>query len=516
MRMSVPMLLAFGLPLITAWAIALSAAWRGHAQELINPTGWALANRGLAGVRLWAVLGATIFTAYTYLALPGRAFLSGGSAYYAVAYMAMVTPLGFLILPRFREFAAEHGFVTAADFVRARNSSHVLALTVALTSLLAAVPYLTLQVVSLRTLLDAMGLPPGSAAGRCAILAMFTVHAATTHRGGLRVPISVAMLKAALILVTIVTACAMVAVKLGPLGHVFELAQHALADRDGDILIAPMTPTAYATLALGSALALLVYPHVVTLAYASRNSDSLRKSVVFLPVWTLVLGCFALLGVIAAGLIPASRGGGALAVPLLIRHLAPGPAAGMMFGAITVGSLLPAAVLCVAVAMQFARNVYSEYVNPTATPKHEVQVARFTALVLRVAALICAFLLRPQDAVNLHLLGGVWMVQVFPAVAIGLFTAWFHPRALLAGWGVGLASGTWLSVTGGFSPIATLPWGRDGLQVYTAVLALLLNLGTAALLTVVLKLMGVARGVDMTSAGGPLERRSRSVLMRVH
>ncbi|MFE1882581.1 sodium:solute symporter family protein [Streptomyces diastatochromogenes] len=516
MPISVPMMFAFGVPLVTAWAIALSAAWRGHAQELINPTGWALADRRLAGVKLWAVLGATIFTAYTYIVMPGRAFLSGGCAYYAVAYMVMVTPLGFLILPRFREFAAEHGFVTAADFVRARNSSHVLALVVALTSLLAAVPYLTLQVVSLRTLLDAMGLPPGSTAGRCAILAMFTVHAVTTHRGGLRVPVSVAMLKAVLILGTIVTAFVMVAVKLGPLGPVLERAQGALADRGGSILIAPMTPTAYATLALGSALALLVYPHVVTLAYASRTSESLRKSVVFLPVWTLVLGCFTLLGVIAAGLIPVSAGAGALAVPLLIRHLAPGPAAGLMFGAITVGSLLPAAVLCLAVAMQFARNVYSEYINPTATPKHEVQVARFTALVLRVAALVCALLLHPQDAVNLHLLGGVWMVQVFPTVAIGLFTAWFHPRALLAGWGVGMAAGTWLSVAHGFSPIVTLPWGRAGLQVYTAVVALALNLGTAVLLTVILQRMGVARGIDTTGGGGPLERRGRSTRMRVH
>ena len=52
----------------------------------------------------------------------------------------------------------------------------------------------------------------------------------------------------------------------------------------------------------------------------------------------------------------------------------------------------------------------------------------------------------PTDfAVNLQLLGGVWMVQIFPAMIFGLYTRWFSGWALLIGWAAGMIVGTSLS-----------------------------------------------------------------------
>lgn len=192
---------------------------------------------------------------------------------------------------------------------------------------------------------------------------------------------------------------------------------------------------------------------------------------------------------------------------MLVDQLMPGPLAGLVFGAITVGALIPAAVMSIAAATGFVRNVYVEYFQPTATPKRQVRIAKVVSLTAKVGAVAFVFGLRDQDAINLQLLGGVWILQIFPAVAVGLFTGRLHPRALLAGWGVGMATGTFLVVREGFSSIVLL--GGGSLEIYAGLLALLLNLTVAVLGTTVLERLGVPRGADATDLPSRLTVRRR-------
>ncbi len=177
-----------------------------------------------------------------------------------------------------------------------------------------------------------------------------------------------------------------------------------------------------------------------------------------------------------------------------------------MFGAITVGALVPAAVMSIAAATSFVRNVYVEYVHPTATPKRQVRIAKVVSLTAKVGAVAFVFGLRDQDAINLQLLGGVWILQIFPAVAVGLYTGWLHPRALLAGWGVGMFAGTLMVVRGGFSSIVPL---GSGPEIYAGLAALLLNLTVAVAGTAVLSRLGVPRGADLTDLPSRLHVRRR-------
>jgi SSS family solute:Na+ symporter len=223
-----------------------------------------------------------------------------------------------------------------------------------------------------------------------------------------------------------------------------------------------------------------MYPHVLTAAFAADGPATLRRSAVAMPAWTFVLGLFGLLGIaaLAAGIV-APLGNAEVAVPLLVRELLPELASGAVFGALVVGALVPAAVMSVAVAALFTRNVYVEFFLPHATPKHEVRVARWVSLLAKVAALAFVFGLREQDAINLQLLGGIWILQTFPAVALGLFTDWWHRSALLAGWAVGMAVGTVLAVAGGFTSVVAI----GPALLYVAVVALAVNLAVAAVLT---------------------------------
>ncbi|MFG2037911.1 sodium:solute symporter [Dactylosporangium sp. NPDC048998] len=475
--------------------------------ELPTLDGWALAGRQFGAVLTWFLLGGTIYTAYTFAAVPGLVYGIGALGFFALAYTVIVYPLAFVVLPRLWQAAKENGCITVADYVRARYDSPPLALVVALTGILATMPYIALQLLGIRAVLVAGGLyPTGGIAGDLTLVGVFAVLAGATYRSGLRAPTIISLAKGVLVFTTVVVVVVLVLEQLGGPAAVFRTAEETMAARgnpEASLTLAPSLYATYATLALGSALALLMYPHVLTASFAASSGDRIRKAIVGLPAWTAVLGLFALLGVaaIAAG-VRARPGNAEAAVPMMVRELTTPVAAGLVFGALAVGALVPAAVMSVGAATLFVRNVYVEYFHPTATPKHQTQVARAVSLVAKFGALAFIFGLPDQDAINLQLLGGVWILQTFPAVAIGLFIRWLHRGALLAGWLVGMVVGTVLAASGGFSSVVSIA----GLQVYVGLAALAVNLAVAAALTPALDRLGLAREAREIGANGAVLR----------
>ncbi|POX42626.1 sodium:solute symporter, partial [Streptomyces sp. Ru72] len=275
--------------------------------------GWALADRSLGPVWTWMLLGGTIFTAYTFTAVPGLAYGNGAPAFFAVPYTVIVSPLAFVLLSRLWTVARRHGYVTAADFVRGRYGSPPLALVVALTGILATMPYLALQLLGIRAVLTAGGVYPRGAAGDLVMVALFAGLAVATYRHGLRAPTVIAALKAVAVFVSLTAVTWLVLVRLGGPGPVFDGAARRLGGTDAAhsaLLLTPAQQPAYATLALGSALALLMYPHVLTAGFAADGPSTLRKTAVALPAWTGLLALFGFLGIaaLAAG-VRAPAGG---------------------------------------------------------------------------------------------------------------------------------------------------------------------------------------------------------------
>src|SRR5262249_55539387 len=155
------------------------------------------------------------------------------------------------------------------------------------------------------------------------------------------------------------------------------------------------------------------------------------------------LGLIALLGymAIAAGIKPVVTDGKADAntvVPLLYDFAFPSWFAGVAFAAIAIGALVPAAIMSIAAANLFTRNVYNEYLRPDATPAEEARTSKLASLVVKAGAVVVILVLDPQFSIDLQLIGGVIILQTLPALALGLYTRWFHRWALLAGWVVGL------------------------------------------------------------------------------
>src|SRR5712675_1117302 len=439
---------------------------------------WGLGGRQFGTWITWFLVGGDFYTAYTVIAVPALVYSVGAYGFFALPYTIIVYPFVFAVMPKLWQVAKEHGYVTAADVVHGWYGSRALELAVATTGVIATMPYIALQLIGMAAAIKALGV-----VGELPLVAAFVVLALFTYTSGLRAPALIAFVKDAMIYVAVIAAVALIPGQLGGYGAVFAAADEAFkAKGSGGVLLAPNQYVAYASLALGSALAAFMYPHTLTGVFASRSANTIRKNAVLLPAYTLMLGLLALLGYMghAAHLTIAGAND---VVPALFRSLFPSWFAGFAFAAIAIGALVPAAVMSIGAANLFTRNFWKSYVNPDISHAGEAAVAKIASLVVKVGALAFTLFLPVQYALDLQLLGGLWILQTFPALVFGLFTQWFTAPALLAGWAVGLFGGTYLAWTDGLKPLHALTFGDTTVTAYVGLIALAANIMTAVLVT---------------------------------
>jgi SSS family solute:Na+ symporter len=172
-------------------------------------------------------------------------------------------------------------------------------------------------------------------------------------------------------------------------------------------------------------------------------------------------------------------------VPALFKAVFPSWFAGFAFAAIAIGALVPAAVMSIGAANLFTRNIWKSYINPDITHVGEASVAKVASLVVKVGALAFILFLPTQYALDLQLLGGLWILQTFPALVFGLFTCWFRAEGLLLGWAAGIGWGTWTAWSNGLKPLASIALGGATYSFYVGLGALMLNIVVAAVATVI-------------------------------
>ncbi|MFZ0067397.1 MAG: sodium:solute symporter family protein [Pseudolabrys sp.] len=458
----------------------VAAKWRRPA-TLAHLDEWGLGGRQFGTWITWFLIGGDFYTAYTVIAVPALVYSVGAYGFFALPYTIIVYPFVFAVMPRLWQLAKDTNSVTAADVVHNQYGSRPLESVVAVTGVLATMPYIALQLIGMSTAIKALGIR-----GELPLIAAFVILALYTYSSGLRAPALIAFVKDTMIYIVVIAAVALIPGKLGGYAAVFDAADQAFkAKGSGGILLAPNQYVAYATLALGSALAAFMYPHTLTGVFASRSAQTIRKNAVLLPAYTLMLGLLALMGYMghAAALKLSSPND---VVPTLLQTLFPSWFAGFGFAAIAIGALVPAAVMSIGAANLFTRNFWKAYINPDVDPAGEASVAKIASLVVKVGALLVILYLPTQFALDLQLLGGLWILQVFPAVVFCLFTRWFLAPALIAGWAVGLIGGTYLSWVDGLKPLHLVSFGDLSFTMYVGLIALVANILTAVVVNMIL------------------------------
>ena len=493
-----------------------AARWR-RAEDMLHLNEWGLGGRGFGTFVAWFLLGGDLYTAYTFIAVPAAMFGAGAvQGWFAVSYTVIVFPIALIFLPRLWSIARVHHYVTPADFIRGRFGSRGLALAIAFTGILALMPYIALQLVGIQAVLTVMGV--GTTSGNAFVkdlplIIAFLVLAFFTFVSGLRAPALIAFIKDTLIYLMIIVAVLYLPTKVGGWGHIFGAAEaHLKVPSKSTGKPGVFIPTtgnsqlAFSTLALGSALALMVYPHAVTGVLSTKRRDIIKRNMALLPLYSIMLAFIALLGYVAvADKVTAANvkkaNNAQLAVPYLFQHLFPSWFAGIAFAAIVIGALVPAAIMAIAAANLFTRNIFKEFLKPDASPRQEARVSQWVSLVVKLGALLFAISLPKTFSINLQLLGGIWILQTFPSIVFGLFTRWFHRWALLAGWLAGMLYGTIAAYN--VSTPTTSHWAGSvntlwGHTYYIGLTAVILNLVVSAVLTLVLRATRVPAGADET------------------
>ena len=484
--------LVFGLVAVLGF---FAGRWRSG--DLNRLQEWGLAGRRFGTVMSWFLLGGDMYTAYSFIAVPGLIFSSGALGFFAIPYLTIIYPVLFIVLPKLWAVSRHRGYVTSADFVRERFDSPALALLVAIVGICATMPYIALQIYGMEILLTVMGVPT-----EISLFVAFAVLAIYTYVSGLRAPALIAIVKDICIWAVTIVAIISITTRLGGFTTIFAAVHHkALIDPAFHDVLPASSYSAYMTLALGSAFALLLYPHNLTGILSTNSGKVVKRNAALLPIYTLLLVAIGLLGyeAVAANVQPSAIYGANAALPELFAKMFPSWFAGFAFAAISVGALVPTAIMSIAAANLFTRNIYREYLRPHCNEREEASVAKTASLVVKFGALAVILWLPTKLAINFQLFSNFLIIQTLPAVFIALYTRWFHKYALMIGILGGLAVGGSMAVAEKFASVYPLVIGGVSIPVYIAIAALAVNLFLSVVFTFVFRVLAIANGEDLTT-----------------
>jgi len=453
---------------------------------------WALGGRRLGWLLVWFLLGADLFTAYTFIAVPSAFYAKGSLFFYAVPYVAWGFGLAMLTMPRLWTVARNKGYITAADYVKDRFNSRPLALAVAITGAVAELPYIALQIVGMQAVLGVLLLGLGVSSktvSEIALILAFIVLAAFTFTSGLRGAALSGIFKDILVWITVITTITVVLTQYGNFAEALTIAnQKKYFDLPSNLLLA------YWSYALGSTLALYLYPHAINGSLSAQDREKLKVGTALLPVYGIGLALLTLFGLLIFNVPEAlnvvkSTNNGAFVVPALIAATTPDWFVGIAYLAIFVGGLVPAAIMSIGVANLFARNVVGEFVK--LSPTNEARLAKIFSMIFKFIALAFVFIVPSTYAIQLQLLGGIIITQTLPAVFLSLFTNKLEKNSTLAGWAAGIITGVYLTLyVNHFGPLTTSLFTTPLGPIYINLIALSINLLITAIGSAIAYLAG--------------------------
>lgn len=480
---------------------------------------WGLGGRRFGTWLTWFLLGGDLYTAYTFIAVPALAFGLGAIGFFVLPVGVINYIFVFCVYPALWLVCKRRGHITAADFIKDRFDSRFLSLIMAATGILATMPYIALQLIGIQMVVGALGFPMQGFWSEVPLFTAFLILAVFTYTSGLRGPAMISIVKDVLMYVTVISAVIYIPMALGGYGAIFG------AIPQEKLLLKPPSPESmnqfslYATMAIGSGLAVFLYPHATTALLSASSANTIRRNMVLLPIYAVVMGLMVVMGYMALASnvkeMPEyaeyfAQYGVNFAVPAMLMHFFPAWMLGVAFAAVAISALVPSSVMSIAAANLFTRNIYSNYLNRTCTPEQETHVAKLTSLFVKAGALAFVILLPLEYAAQMALLGGIWIIQTTPGIVFGLFTRWVERRGLLAGWLAGVASGTWMMTTTSFTSSAfVLHIGDYTVPGYAAVYSLVLNLAVTLLVSGVMCLNKASLQAARASAAKTLGVPSR-------
>ena len=447
--------------------------------NLNNPLEWSLAGRKLGTALVFFLIGADIYSAYSFVAVPSGVFAKG--SLYFLSF-PLTFGVALVTMPRLWSLSKVKGYITASDFIKDRFSSTTLGVLIAITGIVALLPYIALQIVGMQSVLIVMlsGTTNSQTVGEISLLAAFVILAAFTYTSGLRGATLTAVLKDIVIWITVIALILVVPLSVkGGFSNAFKDVKPSY------VTVPSQLVSGYSTLLLGSALALFLYPHAITGVLSSESVQKLRRSIALLPLYGIGIAIMGLMGILVYA-VPSAMNflshfpestRGILVLPSLILYSMPSWFAGIALLGIFIGGLVPAAIMAMSQANLLTRNIIKE-IRPNTSAISEIRITKISSTIFKFVALGFVFATPGTYAISLQLLGGLLITQILPAVFFGLYVKSLRKEPLIAGLLVGVFSGIFMvESTNHFGALTSSLFSIPIFgPLYIAVIALTFNL----------------------------------------
>ena len=487
-----------------------AAHWRKGDLDQLHE--WGLGGRRFGTLITWFLIGGDLYTAYTFIAVPALAFGAGAIAFFAVPYTILIYPILFLVFPRLWHVCHKHNYITAGGF-RARPFRQSLAGAGGRRSpaLSRPCPISRCNWSACRSSSAPWAFPAPAMSADLPLIIAFIILAAFTYSSGLRAPASIAIVKDILIYITAFAAVIVVPIQLGGFGKIFAAVPPAKAAAGGARRQhhRPLWRLCDAGAGLGAgAVPLSAFHHRHPERVERPRHPPQRGDAAGLFLHARPAGAGRLLRHRRRSRrdfrnLPAASSSSATTSRCrrCILHSFPSWFVGIAFAAIGIGALVPAAIMSIAAANLYTRNIHREFINKNPTDKQEAQMAKWVSLIVKFGALVFILFVPTQYR---HPLPAAGRHPDHPDAAVGDARA-----SIPAGSTIGRCSsaGRWapppasaMFVAANLAPTYPLAIGGHTFPGYSALYTVILNLVIAIVLTPVFNAMGGKRFDETVAA----------------
>lgn len=390
---------------------------------------WTVGGRNFGSVIIWFLIGADVYTAYTFLGLTGYGYSLGVPAFFATPYVVLAYPIAFYFLPKVWSVAKEFHMTTLADYVGARFDSKLLSFLVALAGIAFLIPYIDLQLTGIENVVRVTG----QISPVWVLIISFLLVGLYTFFSGIRAPAWTSIVKDLLVWVVMLTLVIYLPLKwYGGWGQFL----HAATVKYPAYMSLPghggkHDSFWFATAAFISAASLFMWPHSSTGALSSRTAEALRKNAIFLPFYNILLFFVTGLGILALLVVPGQKNTNA-ALLYLIQGSMGGFGQGISFATIMLASLVPASIMVIAASNLLIKNIVNDVFVHKVQPATLTLLTRWSVFFMVLLALLFGILF-PSSIISLQLQGVSGIVQIFPAVVFSLWWRSMHKVPTVVG-----------------------------------------------------------------------------------
>ena len=421
-------------------ALTLTIGLLAGRRQTDSVAGYVAADRSFGLLVMYFVTGASVFSAFAFLGGPGWAYSRGAAAFYILAYGALGMAPFYWIGPRVAKLGRKHGFVTQAQLITGRFPSRNLSALIALLSLIAFVPYVTLQMRGAGIVIEAVtdGHVPiwlGSAVAYGIVIAYvlsagaMAVGWTNTFQG---------------IFMVVIAWSLGLYLPIALYGGIGEMFTQILAERpellDPPGLTAagePWSWGAYSTFILVSAVGLMMWPHLFMKAFTAKDDDTLRRTVILFPTFQLFLIPVFLIG-FSGVLFPGSPPSSDFILPFMILETdLPALVVGLFCAGALSASMSTGDALLHASASVFVEDGIQQFVDLD----EQTQRRMMQGLVLLTGAIAYVFAQDPESSLVLLLASAYGIIAQFaPPVVAALYWRRATTRGVMAGLIAGAAT----------------------------------------------------------------------------